>query len=370
MKLNIGSNIAQLRKAKPWTQEQLASAVGVSAAAVSKWESGSTYPDIALLPSIASNLEVSIDRLLDYSVPSDRLAEYRSAIRRSVQTADCAAGLPLAEEAIKLYPNDFELLLSMGHLKLSKGTADEQVDAKVIEEAIFCFQRALRVKPSDSPIDIVSIKRHMAFAYQAKEEHDEAISILHEINTNHTLDLEIALNQIRAGRKQEAKPILQHELYRMAFHLPMVIRLLSECFAEGHRRSYAADLQLLHAEFLDCFTHETPNYFDLLCAMSYLDVAKYQKDENDFDGMWRSLKKSVNLAIRFDRNPSYEIMSVKYLEGLKGWIANNSADNACRQIRIRLQSDFAEFEQDTRYQDYLQQLMAEARNKRESGFWR
>nr|WP_255654245.1 helix-turn-helix transcriptional regulator [Cohnella sp. REN36] len=368
--MNIGSNIAQLRKAKQWTQEQLASAVGVSAAAVSKWESGSTYPDIALLPSIASNLEVSIDRLLDYSVPSDRLAEIRSAIRRSVQNSDYAAGLPLAEEAIKRYPNDFDLLLSLGHLKLSKGTADEQVDAKkAIEEAIFCFQRALRVRPPDAPIDIVSIKQHMAFAYQAMEEHDKAISILHEINTNHTLDLEIALNQIRAGRRHVAMPILQYELYRMAFHLPMVIRLLGECFAEDHRRSYAADLQVLHAEFLDHFTHETPHYFDLLCAISCLDVAKYQKDENDFDGMWRSMKKSVNLAIRFDRNPSYEIKSIKYMEGLKGWVANNSAENACHQIRSRLQSDFAEFEQDKRYQDYMQQLKVEARNKRESGIW-
>ena len=40
MKLSIGTNIQRLRRARGLTQEQLADAVGVSAAAVSKWETG------------------------------------------------------------------------------------------------------------------------------------------------------------------------------------------------------------------------------------------------------------------------------------------------------------------------------------------
>lgn len=39
----IGSNIAALRKAKGLTQEQLASQLGVSAPAVSKWETGVSH---------------------------------------------------------------------------------------------------------------------------------------------------------------------------------------------------------------------------------------------------------------------------------------------------------------------------------------
>lgn len=38
MELKIGSKIAELRKAKGMTQEQLALALGISAPAVSKWE--------------------------------------------------------------------------------------------------------------------------------------------------------------------------------------------------------------------------------------------------------------------------------------------------------------------------------------------
>lgn len=60
--MNIGQNIAELRKNKGVTQEQLAKAVGVSAQAVSKWENGAS-PDVSLLPAIADYFSVSIDKI-------------------------------------------------------------------------------------------------------------------------------------------------------------------------------------------------------------------------------------------------------------------------------------------------------------------
>jgi len=58
----IGANIAALRKQKGITQENLADIVGITAQAVSKWESGGS-PDTALLPVIADYFGVSIDSL-------------------------------------------------------------------------------------------------------------------------------------------------------------------------------------------------------------------------------------------------------------------------------------------------------------------
>lgn len=40
MEIKIGAKIAELRKKKGMTQEQLVAALGVSAPAVSKWETG------------------------------------------------------------------------------------------------------------------------------------------------------------------------------------------------------------------------------------------------------------------------------------------------------------------------------------------
>ena len=53
MKLNIGENLRRLRRAADMTQEQLADKLGVAYQSVSRWENGTTYPDMEFLPVLA-----------------------------------------------------------------------------------------------------------------------------------------------------------------------------------------------------------------------------------------------------------------------------------------------------------------------------
>ena len=64
MDMTIGKRIALLRKEKGMTQEDLASAMGVSPQAVSKWENDQTCPDISALPKLSKLLGVTADELL------------------------------------------------------------------------------------------------------------------------------------------------------------------------------------------------------------------------------------------------------------------------------------------------------------------
>ena len=64
MNETIGSRIAKFRKAKNMTQEELASQLGLSSQAVSKWENDASCPDISLLPMLAKSLDVTVDELL------------------------------------------------------------------------------------------------------------------------------------------------------------------------------------------------------------------------------------------------------------------------------------------------------------------
>ena len=61
--MNIAKNIADLRKKKGITQEQLALELNISPQAVSKWETNTSLPDTQMLPLIAEYFEVSIDYL-------------------------------------------------------------------------------------------------------------------------------------------------------------------------------------------------------------------------------------------------------------------------------------------------------------------
>ncbi|MDF2542289.1 MAG: methyltransferase protein [Herbinix sp.] len=60
---NIKNNIQRLRKERNVTQEVLAAALEISVQAVSKWETGSSLPDILQLPRIARFFGVTIDYL-------------------------------------------------------------------------------------------------------------------------------------------------------------------------------------------------------------------------------------------------------------------------------------------------------------------
>ena len=63
-KHSIGKTIAELRKAKGWTQVELAERLNISDKAVSKWESEAGYPEITMFPKLADLFGVSIDYLM------------------------------------------------------------------------------------------------------------------------------------------------------------------------------------------------------------------------------------------------------------------------------------------------------------------
>lgn len=72
--MNMGKRITDKRKALGLTQQTLAEKLNISFQAVSKWENGTSYPDVTMLPGLASVLQTSVDSLLGY--PLQSLTEY------------------------------------------------------------------------------------------------------------------------------------------------------------------------------------------------------------------------------------------------------------------------------------------------------
>ena len=67
-----GTTIKQLREQKALTQAQLADSLGVTAKAVSTWETGKGLPDISLIEPLAAALGVSVTELLSGRVITNR----------------------------------------------------------------------------------------------------------------------------------------------------------------------------------------------------------------------------------------------------------------------------------------------------------
>ncbi len=112
MQLNIGTNIKRLRTEKGFTQEQLADILNISSAAVSKWESQNTYPDITLLFPMAKLFGVSVDELLGYDKEKEReeITSILSEYRKLYLNGQFTQASKLIAEARENYPHDYRIM--------------------------------------------------------------------------------------------------------------------------------------------------------------------------------------------------------------------------------------------------------------------
>ncbi len=87
MNKTFSNNLKKFRISKNYTQEQVAERLGVSAQSVSRWECGTTLPDVMLLPEIARVYCVTVDDLyressVAYSNYAQRLASVYECSRK------------------------------------------------------------------------------------------------------------------------------------------------------------------------------------------------------------------------------------------------------------------------------------------------
>ena len=82
----IGKFIAELRKEKNMTQEQLAEKMGVTDKSISRWENGKTMPNISIINILANELNCTIQELLNgRKMTKEELLDLRETINNLVE---------------------------------------------------------------------------------------------------------------------------------------------------------------------------------------------------------------------------------------------------------------------------------------------
>lgn len=109
--MKLGTHIAALRKLKGITQEQLATSVGVSAPAVSKWETDTSCPDISLLCPIARALGTNVDKLLQFEevLSKEELNKNINEIVEIARSGKIEIAENMLNNLLHTYPSDCEL---------------------------------------------------------------------------------------------------------------------------------------------------------------------------------------------------------------------------------------------------------------------
>ena len=133
--IKIGANIKKLRARNNFTQDALATAIGVTPQAISRWEAEGGYPDIELLPLIADFFSVSTDELLGYrmSEREQRHADIRKEMSRLAEVGTIEERIAFARAALAEYPADYDFRENLAVCLYHKFI--DTKDDSVLEEA-------------------------------------------------------------------------------------------------------------------------------------------------------------------------------------------------------------------------------------------
>ena len=131
--MKINQIIREKRKELSLTQEQIAEFLGVSTPAVNKWEKGSTYPDITLLPALARLLKMDLNTLLSFNedLTDIEIENFVNELDKVVQEQDYQTAFRMAIDKLHEYPTCDRLIYSAilyleGALTLYNVSATEQ----------------------------------------------------------------------------------------------------------------------------------------------------------------------------------------------------------------------------------------------------
>ena len=306
MEIRLGESIRKLRKEAGFTQEQLAEALGVSASAVHKWESGKAAPELEMLVDIAEFFETSVDAMLNYGWEKLNMGQTAKQIRKYTDTRSFEEGTRFAERAIQKYPNSFDVVyesallyfLSMIHYR-----------GKSAQRAIELFERSIDLIDQNTreTVGVITIQNQIASCYCYLGNMEKAVDVLKQNNIGGLNDAKIGLFLSQDPEKaEESLGYLSDALHNY------YARIYEICI--GYANAYGAMEKLeLIEEMMHWLLHmgwglknpDAVNIIDKTDVRIYTILAEVRMRKGDGAGAEKWLREAKKTALRFDANPQY-----------------------------------------------------------------
>lgn len=310
MEMKIGQKILQLRKEKGLTQEQLADELGVSAAAVSKWETDNSYPDITLLCPLARALGTNVDTLLQFeqTLSDDEVINMVKEIMEKIQNEGYEPGEQLLSEYLCQYPNSsalkFNAALVMDSLLMMFPDAPRERKARWTEQKQYLLTK-LRETGRGAYWEISTM--NLAGIAINEGQLGRAEQLLKEL-PEQTTDASLVWAQLYMMKEDfsKAREVVQKKLFSLVMQVESCLGIMTD------RRLTADDEQILEiclvyksvADLFGCGALYEGLLMEVYLRLGRLEdaVASFERYAEALDGKGLPLKKAL-FATVFTEKP-------------------------------------------------------------------
>lgn len=200
MNLEFSKNLKKLRRNKDLTQEDLAEKLSLSTQSISRYETGTAYPDIEMLPVIAGFFGVTVDNLLGVSSEAKerRMEEYYAELQT---ITDRKERLSLLRRQHAEFPEAWGIVSNMVHEMTFIPECLDEIRQTVNDAMKHC--------------DDTLCRENMIFFYlHAEPDEKTAVSFINKYCSRYDLSRAALLDQFYCSRgaHEKRKSVLQKKL--------------------------------------------------------------------------------------------------------------------------------------------------------------
>ena len=317
MENKLAENIRSCRKNLGLTQEQLAERLGITLGTVSKWERGSSEPDLGFLMELAGLFHVSVDALIGFSLhgtDADEEADRIEALVAEVSFEELAAEY---ESALKRFPNHFRLVFGAAGAHRRIGAMLKKDDE--LRRALVLFRHAVGLisQNTDPSVNEVCLRNEIAGCYTELKDYKKAVEEYKKNNLSGNNDAMIGLIMIQYEKNMKegiefSSRAFLNILVNLSDTMSGYIRYYLE-IPDLVRGLRAAEWTIRTLENMK-ENPEKPFFLDKIICLYYLCLAAFQHADGQVENAGKSLLTAFRIAREFDSNPVYSLENTIFTE--------------------------------------------------------
>ena len=268
----LGERIANLRKNKGISQEELADVLLTSRQAISKWERGESEPDIGRLKDLAAYFNVSIDYLLGYDLETTSVNSFIERVKKSLETGIFDISTDEIRMIVSRNSNNFNLILTIAEYLNDYYFLSHQDE--LIDLFIQYVKRAILLFQPDNAMNVTlnSLHQKVAAAYALKNEYELAKKYLKE---NRVIEVDELLSEceFELGHYKEAEKITSEIFYKSVSSLIGSNITQIRLFLRTNRIKEALDLTSWSIDFTKSVSKSEDVFLDVIYVFIFIKAS-------------------------------------------------------------------------------------------------